>query len=188
MKKTILILFLTLVAFVKTSIGQYGSSSDISITFLDFRYEYHPTILDIEQKDFSFQNIHAFKFGMVNLCFFVGEYNDMSLEWRVVNLMASTSKLEPWGAGFTSFSLRKDMGRFNPSVSLDFAEFTHNVVLNTTVFHHSISGGFEFYFTNRSLLTCNIGLRYEMPWGDFGSGRLSPFVGVGYKFDALIIN
>lgn len=181
MKKTVLLVLLVIFAFAKTSFGQKGDP--VSIIYFDIRYEFHPCMIDIEDRSYTIQKVHCGRFGFAGFAFLAGRDKNIGIEWMPVSFMGSSAPGVQFDICFLNFSIRAEKGRFCPALYTHLCELEIREFHDRAITHHTLSGGFEFYISNISLITCEVGIRYEMPGDLYYWGRLSPFVGIGYKLD-----
>lgn len=190
MKKAILLVLLVTLAFAKASMGQ---KMKMGMGSFNVRYEYHPCHFDLfadkngtdsGNVESMFNNMHVFKLGYM-AGILLGD--NFSFELRPVSLVVSVNKDERYW-GFSGFNMvfRKDMGRLNPCFCLDPCEVIFiNFKENKGAYRCSISGGVEYYLTNRSIFCANIGVMCHLQSPVETSCYWSPFIGIGYKADIL---
>lgn len=180
MKKAILLVLLAVLSFTKTSIGQVTIPT---YAMFEIRYEYHPFMCSMDHGniDLDFTNNHVGKFFIGGPVFFMG--NNYCLEVKTLGYVFSTSKVsKKGGLSVLYLTFRKDLGRFNPIFNIEpfevFSDYDDWELGLGRGYRSGISGGFDFYITNTSMLTLNIGLSYQ-----YTDKVLSPFVTIGYKID-----
>jgi len=183
MKKTILLMLLIIFAFAKTTPGQ------VTVTITDISYEHH--FQKYHDADFGYselQSIHSGRFGFLGGAFLLGREKNYGLEWMPFCFMASSNK--KYNVCFLNFTFRREMGRFCPALYMNIFDFDLDVYRNTitnkisTIIHHSLAAGFEYYLTNYSIITVKAGANYEMPGVlNNNTSKLSPFFGIGYKLE-----
>ena len=183
MKKRIFLVIIAIFAFVAASFGQKKENNKraIGTTLMGINAEYHPFMYDLKGGEAEERDARVLKLDIAGFYIFLDSRHNYSLEWKLVSMFASFENTfkdnESIGAGLLNFALRKETGRFCPVLYLNFRE--HIIHRDKTQeLQHSAALGFEYYLNDYILLCFKAGGAIKE------KGYLSPFVGLGIKWDA----
>lgn len=184
MKKKIFFVIIAVFAFVAASFGQKKDNKNrtpIGLTIMGINAEYHPFMYDLKGGEAEERDARVLKLDIAGFYIFLDSRHNYSLEWKLTSMFVSFENTfkdnESLGGGFLNFVLRKETGRLCPALYLNFREhILHRD--STQELQHSAALGCEYYLNDYIILCVKAGGAIKE------KGYLSPFVGVGIKWDA----
>lgn len=185
MKKRFFLVIIAIFAFATVSFGQKKDKKEhhatVGMTFMGINAEYHPFMYDLKGGEAEKRDARVLKLDIVGFYIFLDSRHNYSLEWKMISMFVSFENTfkdnESIGAGLLNFALRKETGRFCPVLYMNFREhIVHRDAAQEL--QHSVALGCEYYLNDYMVLCFKAGGAIKE------KGYLSPFVGVGIKWDA----